>query len=44
MAKRLIPLREIIEQAEDKGLDLDRILIDPDEIIELEEEEDEEEA
>ena len=44
MAKRLVPLREIIEDAEDRGLDLDQILINPDDIVELEEEEDEEEA
>ncbi len=44
MTKRLVPLREIIDDAEDRGLDLDQVLINPDEIIELAGEQAKEEA
>ena len=38
MTKRLVRIQRIIEDAENEGLDLDRIFVDPDDLVELEEE------
>ena len=37
MTRRLIPLKRAVKDAEERGEDLDDLFIDPDEIIELEE-------
>jgi hypothetical protein len=41
MTRRLIPLKRAVKDAEERGDDLDDLFIDPDEIIELEESDEE---
>ena len=38
MARRLVKVRQIIQDAEAEGLDPDQIFIDPDDLVELEQE------
>lgn len=38
MTRRLVPLKKAIEDAEERGENLDDLFIDPDDIVELEEE------
>ena len=37
MTRRLVPLRRIVEDTEGQGEDLDSLYVDPDDIVELEE-------
>ncbi len=43
MTRRLVPLRRIIEDVEEQGRDPDDLYADPDDIAELEEDEEQEE-
>lgn len=36
--RKLVRLNKVLEEAEDQGLDPDQIYVDPDDIVELEEE------
>ena len=42
MARRLVSLSRLVEDTEAEGLDLNQIFIDPDDVVELEEEQGEE--
>ena len=43
MAKRLVSVRRVIEDAEDEGQDPSQLFINPDDIVELEEDDEDEE-
>lgn len=43
MARKLVPVRRLIEDAQDAGLDLDQIFVDPDDLVEVEVDESDEE-
>jgi len=38
MTRRLVPLKRIVEEAEERGEDLDSLFIDRDDIVEIDEE------
>ena len=38
MTRRLVPVKRMIEDAENQGLDLDELFVDPDDVVEIEEE------
>ena len=37
MSRRLVTIRKIVEDAEERGEDLDTIYVDPDDIVEIDE-------
>ena len=41
--RKLVPLRRLLEDIEAEGLDPDQVFVDPDDIVELEEESESEE-
>jgi len=43
MTRRLVPLRRLIQDSEEQGEDIDALYVDPDDIVELEEELEEDE-
>ena len=42
MTRRLVPLRRLIEDTEDQGDNPDALYVDPDDVVELEDDEQEE--
>ena len=42
MTRRLVRVHRVIDEAEEDGLDPDQLFVDPDDVIELEEEQEEE--